>query len=239
MPAQHMTLPPPCSRVWCLLPCLSASVSCSDGIVRWVKKKTGPAAADLADKAALTAAEKEAEVIVLGYFTEAKVGAACVLGWSQPHMRLSTHAPWGVRCHAIAHHARHRVLRRHSTSVHAAFFMRVLLVQGDAYDAFISVAQKSEDASFVQTTKKDVAKAAGLSSPGIAVITNFEGRFAGGHMRLSACSNNETQHTATNAVLSQPAQRGCRAAHALCAANCTLSACTTNTPMPGCVCCHR
>jgi hypothetical protein len=39
-----------------------------------VKKKTGPAAADLADKAALTAAEKEAEVIVLGYFTEAKVG---------------------------------------------------------------------------------------------------------------------------------------------------------------------
>lgn len=47
---------------------------CSEGIVRWVKKKSGPAAADLADKAALTAAEKEAEVIVLGYFTEAKVG---------------------------------------------------------------------------------------------------------------------------------------------------------------------
>jgi hypothetical protein len=46
---------------------------CSDGIVRWVKKKTGPAAADMADKAALTAAEKEAEVIVLGYFTEKKV----------------------------------------------------------------------------------------------------------------------------------------------------------------------
>jgi protein disulfide-isomerase A1 len=90
----------------------------AEGIVRWVKKKTGPAAADLADKAALTAAEKEAEVIVLGYFTEAK---------------------------------------------------------GDAYDAFISVAQKSEDAAFVQTTKKDVAKAAGLSAPGVAVITNFEG----------------------------------------------------------------
>jgi hypothetical protein len=47
---------------------------CSDGIVRWVKKKTGPAAADIADKTALTAAEKEAEVIVLGYFTEKKVG---------------------------------------------------------------------------------------------------------------------------------------------------------------------
>lgn len=46
----------------------------SDGIVRWVKKKTGPAAADMADKAALAAAEKEAEVLVLGYFTETKVG---------------------------------------------------------------------------------------------------------------------------------------------------------------------
>jgi protein disulfide-isomerase A1 len=90
----------------------------ADGIVRWVKKKTGPAAADMADKAALTAAEKEAEVIVLGYFTEKK---------------------------------------------------------GDAYDAFISVAQKSEDAVFVETTKKDVAKAAGLTSAGVAVITNFEG----------------------------------------------------------------
>lgn len=59
---------------------------CSDGIVRWVKKKTGPPAADMADKAALTAAEKEAEVIVLGYFTEAKVCRglaqdACKLVW--------------------------------------------------------------------------------------------------------------------------------------------------------------
>ena len=42
--------------------------------MRWVKKKTGPPAADIADKAALTAAEKDAEVIVLGYFTETKVG---------------------------------------------------------------------------------------------------------------------------------------------------------------------
>lgn len=38
-----------------------------------MKKKTGPAAADMADKAALAAAEKEAEVLVLGYFTETKV----------------------------------------------------------------------------------------------------------------------------------------------------------------------
>lgn len=50
-----------------------------------------------------------------------------------------------------------------------------LMLQGDAFDAFISVAQKSEDATFVETTKKDVAKAAGLSSAGVAVITNFEG----------------------------------------------------------------
>ncbi len=52
------------------------------------------------------------------------------------------------------------------------------VAQGDAYDAFIGVAQKSEDAVFVQTTKKDVAKAAGLSSAGVAVITNFEGGFS-------------------------------------------------------------
>lgn len=50
-----------------------------------------------------------------------------------------------------------------------------ITLQGDAYDAFISVAQKSEDATFLETTKKDVAKAAGLSSAGVAVITNFEG----------------------------------------------------------------
>lgn len=49
--------------------------------------------------------------------------------------------------------------------------------QGDAYDAFISVAEKSEDATFVQTTKKDVAKTAGLSSAGVVVVTNFEGEF--------------------------------------------------------------
>lgn len=54
---------------------LNLSVLCSDGIIRWVKKKTGPPAADMADKAALTAAEKEAEVLVLGYFTELKVGS--------------------------------------------------------------------------------------------------------------------------------------------------------------------
>lgn len=52
---------------------------------------------------------------------------------------------------------------------------RLSVSQGDAYDAFVSVAQKSEDAVFVQTNKKDVAKAAGLSSAGVAIITNFEG----------------------------------------------------------------
>lgn len=52
-----------------LLACL-----CSDGIVRWVKKKTGPAAATIEDKAGLEAAEKESEVLVLGYFKELKVG---------------------------------------------------------------------------------------------------------------------------------------------------------------------
>jgi hypothetical protein len=42
--------------------------------VRWVKKKTGPAAADVADKDALTDAEKGAEVLAIGYFKDLKVG---------------------------------------------------------------------------------------------------------------------------------------------------------------------
>jgi hypothetical protein len=47
----------------------------SEGIVRWVKKKTGPAAATLADKDALAAAEKEHEIIVVAYYKELKVRA--------------------------------------------------------------------------------------------------------------------------------------------------------------------
>lgn len=41
--------------------------------MRWIKKKTGPAAATLADKDALAAAEKEHEVIAVAYFKELKV----------------------------------------------------------------------------------------------------------------------------------------------------------------------
>jgi hypothetical protein len=47
--------------------------SCSAGITRWVQKKTGPAAATIADKDALSTAEKGAEVLVLGYFKDFKV----------------------------------------------------------------------------------------------------------------------------------------------------------------------
>lgn len=45
----------------------------SDGITRWVKKKTGPAAATIEDKDGLAKAEKESEVLVLGYFKDFKV----------------------------------------------------------------------------------------------------------------------------------------------------------------------
>jgi hypothetical protein len=61
--------------------------STSDGIVRWVKKKTGPAAAEVADKDALAAAEKGAEVLAVGYFKEYKVhwwwccGVPCGVWW--------------------------------------------------------------------------------------------------------------------------------------------------------------
>lgn len=89
-----------------------------DGIVRWVKKKTGPAAAKVEDKDALAAAEKESEVIVIGYFKDFK---------------------------------------------------------GSDYDTFIKVAQKNEDAAFLETKDKTVAKAAGLKDHGVAILTNFEG----------------------------------------------------------------
>jgi len=63
--------------------------ACSDGIIRWVKKKTGPPAADVADKAALTAVEKDAEVVILGYFTEFKVRhTGCWLLWAPACMFL-------------------------------------------------------------------------------------------------------------------------------------------------------
>jgi hypothetical protein len=42
-----------------------------------VQKKTGPAAATLEDKDALAAAEKGAEVLVLGYFKDFKVRCFC------------------------------------------------------------------------------------------------------------------------------------------------------------------
>ncbi|WIA44475.1 hypothetical protein OEZ86_007219 [Tetradesmus obliquus] len=89
----------------------------ASGISRWVQKKTGPAAATLADKDALEAAEKGAEVLVLGYFKDFK---------------------------------------------------------GAEHEAFIKVAQANEDATFVQTSDKAVAKAAGLDKAGsVTVITNF------------------------------------------------------------------
>jgi hypothetical protein len=47
--------------------------------------------------------------------------------------------------------------------------------QGADYDAFVKVAQKSEDATFLETTDADVAKAAGLSAAGVVVLTNFAG----------------------------------------------------------------
>ena len=41
--------------------------------MRWIKKKTGPAAATLETKDALAALEKENEVVVLGYFKKFEV----------------------------------------------------------------------------------------------------------------------------------------------------------------------
>ncbi|KAI8470781.1 MAG: protein disulfide isomerase 1 [Monoraphidium minutum] len=89
-----------------------------EGIVRWIKKKTGPAAVALADKDALAEAEKEHEVVVVAYFKA---------------------------------------------------------LEGAEYEAFTKAAQKSEDATFFETTDAAVGKAAGLDKPGVGVVTNFPG----------------------------------------------------------------
>lgn len=52
----------------------------------------------------------------------------------------------------------------------------LLVLQGSDYDTFVKVAQKNEDATFLQTKDKNVAKEAGLKDHGVAVITNFEGK---------------------------------------------------------------
>ncbi|KIY97413.1 prolyl 4-hydroxylase, beta polypeptide [Monoraphidium neglectum] len=90
----------------------------ADGIVQWVKKKTGPPATKLADKKALEEAEKANPVLFVGYFKELK---------------------------------------------------------GDAYDAFVKAAQKTEDVPAFETTDSAVAKAAGLTAPGVAAVVNHEG----------------------------------------------------------------
>jgi hypothetical protein len=51
--------------------------------------------------------------------------------------------------------------------------LTVAAVQGDEYSTFLKTAQTSDEVTFVQTTSKDVAKAAGLTTFGVAAITNF------------------------------------------------------------------
>lgn len=95
---------------------------CSDGIVNWVKKKTGPPAitVDSADK--LKELEKDNQAIIVAYFEK---------------------------------------------------------LEGADYDTFKGVAQKIEDVTFVETSNKDVAAAAGLTKAGVSIIKNFPGELNG------------------------------------------------------------
>lgn len=57
-------------------------------------------------------------------------------------------------------------------------------LQGAEHEAFIKVAQANEDATFVQTSDKAVAKAAGLDKAGsVTVITNFPSECLGLDLR--------------------------------------------------------
>ncbi|EFJ41881.1 protein disulfide isomerase 1 [Volvox carteri f. nagariensis] len=90
----------------------------AEGIVNWIKKKTGPSAVTVDDVDKLQELEADNEVLAVGYFS--------------------------------------------------AF-------EGEAFEAFISYAKKTESVSFAQTTSAEVAKAAGLEAPGtLAVVKNFK-----------------------------------------------------------------
>jgi len=89
-----------------------------EGIVRWVKKKTGPPATTAETADDIKKLEEDNEVIVVGYFKEFK---------------------------------------------------------GDAFEAFLDAARKSEDAAYVQTKKSDAAAAVGIKKEGVALVKNFEG----------------------------------------------------------------
>ena len=56
-----------------------------------------------------------------------------------------------------------------------AYLSNPPLLQGADYEEFKTTAQKVEDVPFAQTTDAKVAKAAGLTKPGIAVLKNFVG----------------------------------------------------------------
>jgi hypothetical protein len=113
-----------------------------EGIIKWVVKKAGPAAATADTTEALAALEESEEVIILGYFKALEVGFARLL----------------VTCGATAA---------------SEALLTVVAAQGDDYSAFLKAAQSSDEVTFVQTTSKDVAKAAGLTAYGVAAITNF------------------------------------------------------------------
>lgn len=91
-----------------------ANVPCREGLIRWIKKNTGPPAETIDSAAALKEAEGKAEAVVLGYFTS---------------------------------------------------FDK----DNKAYATFVAAATEV-DAPFLQTTKADVAKAAGKVEQGSVVL---------------------------------------------------------------------
>ncbi|GAX73180.1 hypothetical protein CEUSTIGMA_g633.t1 [Chlamydomonas eustigma] len=90
----------------------------TDGIVSWIKKKTGPFAITVETTESLEELEDDHPVLMVAYFKS---------------------------------------------------------LEGAEYEEFKSVALKTEDVPFVQTTDAAVAAAAGLEKPGISAVKNFVG----------------------------------------------------------------
>ncbi|KAI7840070.1 hypothetical protein COHA_006200 [Chlorella ohadii] len=93
----------------------------ADDIVRWIKKRTGPATVEVADVEALEKAQKDNKVVVLGFFDKYDA-------------------------------------------------------EDKKYSAFEAAAQKTDDATFLKTTSKEVAAKLGITgdAPAFAIGRNYD-----------------------------------------------------------------
>jgi protein disulfide-isomerase A1 len=147
----------------------------TEGIVSWIKKKTGPFASDLKSAAELTAFEEESTITFVAYFKALEVRGA---DHAQMLHDLICMARMQCACApTLAPTPQGCVLPARHTYTHTHSHTHAPPRQGAAFDAFKSFAMGTEDVAFATTTDAKVAKAAGLTAVDtMAVIKNEEKR---------------------------------------------------------------